>query len=86
MREPRRRVGDGSGTWPRGLVERCRRGVGVMGGEFVSFLGGMGMGVGLKGESMLMSGVLVVESEGYVQAGYVIYVEMGKGGKALGAV
>jgi len=56
IRDPRKRLGE----WPKGLLERCKKGkVGVMG---------------------------TVEREGYVQPGYVVYVERGKGGKALGSV
>lgn len=55
VREPRKRVAE----WPKGLRERCRKKVGVMG---------------------------VVERDGYVQPGYVIFVERGKGGVKLGSV
>jgi len=47
------------GEWPQGLLEKCKRRVGVMG---------------------------VVEREGYVQAGYGIYVEVGEGGGKLGSI
>jgi MOSC domain-containing protein YiiM len=40
-----------------------------------------------KGKGRAKVGVYgVVEQEGYVQAGYVIYLEKGKGGKSLGSV